>query len=72
MKFIVDECVGPGVSKWLREKGEDQRVFQKIKALERLFLKSSPEMISGNFIVVTERGIRIAYRKEIEDGGAAS
>ena len=114
MRFIVDECTGPIVAQWLRERGyevfsvyeqargstddeiiakannekwllitndkdfgekvfrnkqshagvillrlEDERAKNKISSLKQL-LDNYLDQIENNFIVVTEKGVRIA------------
>ncbi|HFC97288.1 MAG TPA: hypothetical protein ENJ40_02355 [Thermosulfurimonas dismutans] len=114
MKFMVDECVGPRVARWLKKKGyevfsvydeargasddeilekayaekwilitsdkdfgekiyrenyphegvillrlEDERPYHKIEILEKV-LKDFADKLKGNFVVVTERGVRIS------------
>ena len=116
MRFLVDECTGPGVAKWLRQQGhevfsvyeqargieddeiveraysenrilitndkdfgekifrdnkphkgvillrlEDERVPGKIAAVKQLLANHS-EQLENNFIVATERQIRIAEK----------
>lgn len=116
MKFLVDECTGPVVAKWLKNlhhdvfsvydearglddesiikkaneenyilitndkdfgelifrlkklhKGvillrlEDERTANKIAILEKV-LRSHSDKFSGNFIVVTERTVRISHQ----------
>ena len=116
MRFLVDECTGPAVGRWLRGEGhevysvyersrgidddeiikiayaenwiiitndkdfgekvyrekyphrgvillrlENDRVKAKIVALERV-LDNHADKLSDNFVVVTERAIRIAAR----------
>ncbi len=116
MRFLVDECVGPSVARWLRDKNhdvcsiynqfrgmsdndvlakafnenrilitndkdfgekvfrenlphkgiillrlDDERTPSKISALQRL-LENYESIIADNFIVVTEKQIRIANR----------
>jgi predicted nuclease of predicted toxin-antitoxin system len=113
VRFIVDECVGPEVARWLQENGhdvfsvyqrtrgaedplvldvafkenrilitsdkdfgelifrqrlphrgilllrlKDERSPNKIKTIQQL-LDNHPDQIAGNFVVVTERKIRI-------------
>ncbi len=57
MKFMVDECVGPRVARWL----EDERPHHKIEILEKV-LKDFADKLKGNFVVVTEKGIRISSK----------
>jgi len=114
MRFLVDECTGPGVAKWLREQGhdvrsiyegsrgmvddevfriadaekrilitndkdfgerinreklphcgivlvrlEDERTSQKIDVIQKV-LESHADLLSGQFVVVTERQVRFA------------
>ena len=114
MRFIVDECTGPVVARWLQSQGHDafsvyelargisdeeiaekaatqdrivitndkgfgERTFRegrrhagivllrlkderstcKIEALRRL-LESHPARLEGNFVVVTEKAVRIS------------
>lgn len=116
MRFLVDECTGPSVAKWLRQQGhevfsvyeqargidddeiveraysenrilitndkdfgekifrdnkphkgvillrlEDERVPGKIAAVKQLLANHS-DQLENNFIVVTERQIRIAKK----------
>lgn len=116
MRFLVDECTGPAVARWLQSQGHDsfsvyeqargmsdediaekaasedrivitndkgfgERTFRdgkphagivllrladerpacKIDALQRLF-QSHMARLEGNFVVVTERAIRLSRR----------
>ena len=118
MRFLVDECTGPAVARWLREQKhevysvyeeasgldddaviarafagnwilitndkdfgekvyrehrphngvvllrlEDERVVNKIAALQRL-LEGFAEQLANQFVVVTERQIRFARTSE--------
>jgi predicted nuclease of predicted toxin-antitoxin system len=64
MRFLVDECTGPQVARWLREQGHDvfsvyERSVVKVETLKKLLTNYS-DRLKESFVVVTETTIRFA------------
>lgn len=53
MRFLVDECTGNGVARWLR----DERTVAKISVLRHL-LRDYHDRLEGEFVVVSENQVR--------------
>ncbi len=45
MRFLIDECTGPSVAKWLQDEGHE--------------IYSIYDKLQGNFTIVTEETVRI-------------
>jgi chloramphenicol O-acetyltransferase len=51
MRFLVDECIGPSVARWLRENGHDvasvfdcrKPIYSLMESLEEIMAKLPPE-----------------------------
>ena len=71
MRFLVDECTGPALARWLRERCphrgvillrlEDERAESKIAVIRRL-LENHADRLADQFVVVTETAVRFAHR----------
>ena len=70
MKFLVDECVGPTVASWLNGQGYDVvSIYDELQGidddlvLEKAFLENRilnyGQDLLGNFVVATEKNVRI-------------
>ncbi len=59
MRFLVDECAGPALARWLREQGKDERANNKIAAMERL-IAGFADHLNDQFVVVTDTQVQIS------------
>ncbi len=66
MRFLVDECTGPAVAKWLQRLHHDVfSVENKIAVLQRV-LETYSDKLVNNFIIVTEKTVRIIEERYIK------
>jgi hypothetical protein len=66
VKFLVDECAGPTLARWLGRAGydlrlNDERAPVKIAALQQV-LDRYLDRLGCRFVVVTDAGVRIGRR----------
>jgi len=66
VRFLVDECTGPAVARWLERAGHDVlSVYDQSPgaddsaALDRV-LQAHSDQLASKFVVVTEQSIRIS------------
>lgn len=57
MRFLVDECTGPAVARWLRN--QQHEVFSVYEEARRL-LARCPGQLQDHFVVVSEAQVRFA------------
>ncbi len=66
MRFLVDECAGPMVAKWLAAQGHEVfSVYDLARGMKddlRKLLASYAALLPGQFVVVTEKKVRISKR----------
>ena len=68
MRFLVDECTGPAVARWLRGQQHDVfSVYEQARGMNddeidaiRQLLANYADRLADQFVVVTETRVRFA------------